>query len=365
MDKKEVLLERNKISRLLGTETQDDNLERNIFLLKSLDMQKDIAAVIGKVYTLIRAGQEDTQSMKDVKNEIRVLVEALDKYQEAFDKEVKVLVSNFPPAVKEVKISNTEDFKHEHPKEIRVSNLKEIKPEKHPDEISIKRPVWYKELDFDKLFKFSKDSSVGFFNQVKASIFNSFIKNAKPKEAIPVRLVTEDGEKFYRAGNVFVGGGGGTDPVGVKNIAGTKINPATEDGNLAVILGRLDITLSTLRDAITAASPNNKTLNDLYGKLEALLAELQQKTEPADNQQIVIQGLIERIVFNTLKRLNVDSSGRLRVSSEATVISSGTVTTLTTLTNLTNWGLFTATVKSQIDTYQAYQQGFRRNLVVS
>ena len=206
MDKKEVLLERNKISRLLGTETEDGNLERNIFLLKSLDRQKDIFDIIGKVYVLIKEGQ-GSNTFEDIRNEIRGLIEALDRYQETFGKELKVFVSNFPAAVKEVKISNTEDFKQDHPKSIRVSNLNEIKSEKHPDEISIKRPAWYKEFDFDKLFKFSKDSSVRFFNQVKTSIFNSFIKNVKPKEAIPVRLVTEDGEKFYRAGNVYVGGG--------------------------------------------------------------------------------------------------------------------------------------------------------------
>jgi hypothetical protein len=234
MDKKEVLLERNKISRLLGTETEDGNLERNIFLLKSLDRQKDIFDIIGKVYVLIKDGQ-DSQTFEDIKNEICGLIGALDRYQEALGKELKVFVRNFPDAVREVKVSNAKDFRQEHPKEIRVSNLQEIKPEKHPDEISVKKPLWYKEFDFDKLFKFFKDSSVGFFNQVKTSIFNSFIKNVKPKEAIPVRLVTEDGEKFYRAGNVFVGGGGGIDPVGVKNIAGTKINPATEDGNLAGI----------------------------------------------------------------------------------------------------------------------------------
>ena len=207
MDKKAVLLERNKISRLLGTEAQDDNLERNIFLLQSLDKQKDIIDIIGKVYVLMKQGQEDPHAFKDIKNEMRALIGALDKYQEAFSKESKVFVSNFPDAVKEVKISNVEDFKHEHPKEIRVSNLKEIKPEKHPDEISVKRPAWYKEFDFDKLFKFSKDSSAGFLKQVKTSIFDSFVKNVRPKEAIPVRLVTEDGEKFYRAGNVYVGGG--------------------------------------------------------------------------------------------------------------------------------------------------------------
>jgi len=207
MDKKEALLERNKISRLLGTETVDDNLERNIFLLQSLDRQKDIVSIISKVYVLIKEGQPDSKAFKDIKNEIRGLAETLDKYQQAFSKEFKVFVSNFPPPAGEVRISNAEDFKQEHPKEIRVSNLKEIKPEKHPEEVSIKRPVWYKEFDFKKLFKFAKDSNESIFNQVKTTIFKSFIRNLKPKEAIPVRLVTEDGEKFYRAGNVYVGGG--------------------------------------------------------------------------------------------------------------------------------------------------------------
>jgi len=206
MDKKEVLLERNKISRLLGTQSEDDSLERNIFLLESLDRQKDIVDIIGKVYVLIKE-RHDSRALEDIRNEISFLIGTLEKYQEVLGRELKVFVSNFPPGIKEVKVSNAQDFKQEHPREIRVSNLDEIKPEKHPDEISVKRPAWYKEFDFDKLFKFSKDSSIGFFNQVKASIFNSFIKNVKPKEAIPVRLVTEDGEKFYRAGNVYVGGG--------------------------------------------------------------------------------------------------------------------------------------------------------------
>lgn len=207
MDKKVALLERNKISKLLGTETQDDNLERNIFLLQSLDRQKDIVNIVSKVCVLIKEGQQDSKAFKDIKNEIGRLAETLDKYQQAFSKEFKVFVSNFPPPAGEVRISNAEDFKHEHPKEIRVSNLKEIKPEKHLEEVNIKRPAWYKEFDFKKLFKFAKDSNESIFKQVKTTIFKSFIKNLKPKEAIPVRLVTEDGGKFYRAGNVYVGGG--------------------------------------------------------------------------------------------------------------------------------------------------------------
>ena len=207
MDKKQALLERNKISKLLGTETQDDNLERNIFLLQSLDRQKDIVNIISKVFVLIKEGQQDSKAFKDIKNEIRGLAETLDKYQQVFSKEIKVIVGNFPPPAGEVKISNVEDFKQEHPKEIRVSNLREIELEKHPEEVSIKRPLWYKEFDFKKLFKFAKDSNESIFKQVKTTIFKSFIRNIKPKEAIPVRLVTEDGEKFYRAGNVYVGGG--------------------------------------------------------------------------------------------------------------------------------------------------------------
>ncbi|MFA5104822.1 MAG: hypothetical protein WC527_06565 [Candidatus Margulisiibacteriota bacterium] len=207
MDKKQALLERNKISRLLGTETADDNLERNIFLLQSLERQKDIANIIGRVCELIKEGQKDSGTFKDIKSEIGRLIDALNKYQEVFSKELKVSVNNFPPAVSEVKVSNLEDFKQEHPKEIRVSNLKEIKPEKHPEEVSVKKPVWYKEFDFKKLFKLAKDSNESFFKQVKTTIFNGIIKNIKPKEAIPVRLVTEDGERFYRAGNVYVGGG--------------------------------------------------------------------------------------------------------------------------------------------------------------
>lgn len=257
MDKKAVLLERNKISRLLGTQTEDDNLERNIFLLQSLDRQKDIVDIIAKVYVLIKDGK-DSKTFEDIRNEVRSLIQALDKYQEALGKELKVFVSNFPEAVKEVRVSNAQDFKHDHPKEIRVSNLKEIKPGKFPDEIGVRKPAWYKEFDFDKLFKLFKDSSAGLFNQVKTSIFNSFIKNTKPKEAIPVRLVTEDGEKFYRAGNVYVGGG--IDPVGLKDALGAKISPAREDGILQTIANDIksvqprDVAKKILKKTITLSA---------------------------------------------------------------------------------------------------------------
>lgn len=101
--------------------------------------------------------------------------------------------------------------------------------------------------------------------------------------------------------------------------------------------------------------------------------------QPTDRLQIFIQrpdegavasGLIERLTCNILKRLNVDSTGRLRVgditlAGSQTLTTVTTLTTLTNLTNLTNWGVLTATAKSQAEGHQAFQQGFRRNLVVS
>ena len=74
------------------------------------------------------------------------------------------------------------------------------------------------------------------------------------------------------------------------------------------------------------------------------------------------QGFIERSALNSLKRISTDASGRLRVAAES--VASHAVT-LTTLTNLTNWGLSTATAKSQWESHAQYQAGYRRNLVHS
>ena len=78
------------------------------------------------------------------------------------------------------------------------------------------------------------------------------------------------------------------------NVIDDIINPATEDGNLQDIknnTGKIDILLSDLRNAITAPSPNSKTLNDLFIQLGSLLIEIQKKTEPTDTQLISASAL--------------------------------------------------------------------------
>ena len=98
------------------------------------------------------------------------------------------------------------------------------------------------------------------------------------------------------------------DAVGLKNIAGTQINPAEEDGNLADIK-----------------------------------AELQQKTEPSDQQQIALVDLniFLRSIWNLLSRpIFVEpGSGRIRATIEAgTLPTVTTVTTVSTVTSMTQFG---------------------------
>ena len=96
------------------------------------------------------------------------------------------------------------------------------------------------------------------------------------------------------------------DAVGLKNIAGTQINPAKEDGNLAFIKARtdnLDIALSTIKtgtDRIPLSPSTETTLNALL---------------------VVLQHLIN----SPLGRLAVDSAGRLRILVDA----AGTATPVT------------------------------------
>jgi len=94
--------------------------------------------------------------------------------------------------------------------------------------------------------------------------------------------------------------------VGLKNIAGTQINPAKEDGNLALIKTKtdnLDIALSGIKtgtDKIPASPSTETTLNALL---------------------VVLQHLIN----SPLGRLAIDSAGRLRILVDA----AGTATPVT------------------------------------
>ncbi len=96
------------------------------------------------------------------------------------------------------------------------------------------------------------------------------------------------------------------DAVGLKNIAGTRIDPAKEDGNLALIKAKtdnLDIALSAIKTGTDKIPPSPSTETTL----NALL--------------VVLQHLIN----SSLGRLTIDSAGRLRILIDA----AGTATPVT------------------------------------
>ena len=54
----------------------------------------------------------------------------------------------------------------------------------------------------------------------------------------------------------------------------TALSTRASEATLASILSQLDVTLTELRDAITAPSPDNKTLADLYDRLNSIRTQL-------------------------------------------------------------------------------------------
>lgn len=117
-----------------------------------------------------------------------------------------------------------------------------------PEVIAIKKPDWYKQIDENGLKEYIK-GIVGEFGVWIVKAVGQKVdldRYTKRENALAVKLVTRDGKDFYTSlsgggGPGGSSGGGTTDPVGLKNVAGTTINPATEDGNLASIKTAVEV----------------------------------------------------------------------------------------------------------------------------
>jgi len=173
--------------------------------------------------------------------------------------------------------------------------------------------------------------------------------------------VKNDLDKFkFDGDNLKVTGGSSADVVGLKDSSDVRINPAKEDGNLAGIkndldkfkfnndnlktevenfpteievsnfpaeievnnlptdyakesggnlasvLAKLDITTSALRDAITGVSPDNRTLKDLFDKLNSILSEFDValSTRNAEATQLLIKAKTDNLDVALSTRLN-------------------------------------------------------------
>jgi len=164
------------------------DLKKEIAVLKE---KKEETAKMNKFLEVFKSTLEKALNNKEFtfKNEIE-LKGLEDKLDELIKKEnpTEIKISNFP-AYPEQK---------EFPKEIKISNQKEIVIPKFPTKIDIKEPKW-----------FSFKGVIDAVKELKKSVDNKkeidIDQYKRKSNAIAVRLVTQDGDKFYNAG----GNGGG------------------------------------------------------------------------------------------------------------------------------------------------------------
>lgn len=128
--------------------------------------------------------------------------------------------------------------------QIMAGNIQALKEFRVPEEFSVKEPAWYKQFDLAGFFSKLKDILADFIQNLQSRTF--IIKmpdHENPKNALSVRLVNKRGQVVDLPIVVHGGGGGGAgkDPVGLKDSAGTTINPAKEDGNLATLVLELKL----------------------------------------------------------------------------------------------------------------------------
>lgn len=101
---------------------------------------------------------------------------------------------------------------------------------------------------------------------------------------------------------------------------------------------------------------------DLLVKLDSgtiiNLAEVISDIQAATEQDRIL----DHLASNVIKKINVDTVGRLRVSAESAVIASGTVTTAATVGS-TAIGPILALPWAQMESNKQFQGGFSRNLV--
>lgn len=129
--------------------------------------------------------------------------------------------------VKELRVNNLEDIKF--PGEFKIKNFEDFPKSFIAKSASF--PVMVKELGLIKALLKKIEGGIG-----KAEINGDVrIKNVKPSEAIPVKLVTPDGKSFYAAFSAIansVGGGGRTQ---LKDSSNAVINPATKELQEAIL----------------------------------------------------------------------------------------------------------------------------------
>ena len=154
-------------------------------------------------------------------------------YLKTENEKIKELLIKLELAIRENKIEKIEIANFPKPQKIEFPKQKDIIIPEYPKEVNIKQPKWWKKFDYKQLFYNIKEDLINVTDNILNGIRNILSDHQTVDKALAVKLVDQDGKVFY---NAVFSGGGGIDPVGLKDTQNTKINPAKEDGNLASLV---------------------------------------------------------------------------------------------------------------------------------
>lgn len=289
MEKPELKKIKRELDELFG-EKEAGLLGEVIELLEKQDQKFTVLEKLVETIAKLKESQPPAKAFEDllkvvkeldltVPESFKVDVNNPTEFPKSF--EVKDLKKILEEAVKkidipkEIKVSNLKDLPKPQvnvPEKVKVENLKELAKfmPSFPKNIDLNKPNWFKQMTKADMADVIIDVLRAVNKGDGMKIDLDQYRNAK--KALAVRL--SNGKDFYMAiagavaaGNAFPyktsggkalealvneagrlqvdvitgGGGGGTDPVGLKNIAGTTIDPATEgkQDSIVTVLGNL------------------------------------------------------------------------------------------------------------------------------
>lgn len=259
-------------------------------------------------------------------------------------------------------------------KEIEVSNLKDVvlalndladtftttiqnNSYKPLDEVKIKNlPNSFEIKNLNDLAKYfttltkAIEDSKSIVNVTKQEV----VFPTSPNKAIPVRL--SDGRAFYNAITTAMSSGG-LSKLAQSNLESLKFN---DEGRLEVdanFSGDIDIGDVQVKNlAGSKIDPSTEQKQDTQiATLESILAELLQKTEASQNQQVEVINAM-RVLMNAVANPSYVDKSANQMRSQVT----GSLTTVTTVTNLTNIGSYPANHLQVMDNMTAWATNVRQ-----
>jgi hypothetical protein len=280
--------------------------EKLIKLLKALEGKKITPQDFTKLILTEAIGEIDklTEILKGLDTKLNNI---------DFDKQEKIIGSlkNIKDEItkvnsKKIDLSGIEkqlaEINKKMPKGIDVNKLGEIvsilKKIDTKSEFSIKEPTWLEKINPSKHIKALGD-------RIIKQLANEIVKVNVQNDWVPVKILDAKGnviERFVPPNPAGAGGGkAGPDPVGLKNIADVKINPATEDKQDDIITRLSDVQAPIPVDGDSVYAKDVDTVNSDIGDFSGAISDLfddrtSTVTTSVDNPSLTVA--LERPISN-------------------------------------------------------------------